>query len=199
MALNGFVVKHQFFLTSWYYPNEESNLRPLDSAPRCSNHWVTADFTVSEVYHEVHMTRVLHTVRISNVDSVMFVNRIREILSFDHRSAESESLRFDSSWVLNIFSLSHARDKTYHSNRSVKLKCWRLLLKTDGDGHSHFCSLNANQQIKILSKIFQDLYHFNCFMRGATKLYFELRYWNLKLETCPWGFHVTMVILNIKD
>ena len=112
MALNGFVVKHQFFLTSWYYPNEESNLRPLDSAPRCSNHWVTADFTVSEVYHEVHMTRVLHTVRISNVDSVMFVNRIREILSFDHRSVESESLRFDSSWVLNNFSLSHARDKT---------------------------------------------------------------------------------------
>ena len=48
-----------------------------------------------------------------------------------------------------------------------------------------FFSLNANQQIKNLSKIFQDLYHFNCFMRGATKLYFELRYWNLKLETCP--------------
>ena len=41
------------------------------------------DFTVSEVYHEVHMTRVLHTVRISNVDSVMFANRIREILSFE--------------------------------------------------------------------------------------------------------------------
>ena len=29
------------------------------------------------------MTRVLHTVRISNVDSVMFVNRLREIVSFE--------------------------------------------------------------------------------------------------------------------
>ena len=31
--------------------------------------------TVSEVYYEVHMTRVLHTARISNVDSVLFVDR----------------------------------------------------------------------------------------------------------------------------
>ena len=30
---------------------------------------------VSEVYYEVHMTCVLHTARISNVDSVMFVDR----------------------------------------------------------------------------------------------------------------------------
>ena len=33
------------------------------------------DSTVSEVYYEVHMTRVLHTARISNIDSVMFVDR----------------------------------------------------------------------------------------------------------------------------
>ena len=34
------------------------------------------DSTVSEVYYEVHMMiRVLHTARISNVDSVMFVDR----------------------------------------------------------------------------------------------------------------------------
>ena len=30
----------------------------------------------------------------------------------EHRSAECEDLRFDSSWGLRIFSLSHARDKT---------------------------------------------------------------------------------------
>ena len=30
----------------------------------------------------------------------------------EHRSAESEDIRFDSSWGLRIFSLSHARDKT---------------------------------------------------------------------------------------
>ena len=32
--------------------------------------------------------------------------------SLEHRSAESEGLRFDSSWGLRIFSLSYARDKT---------------------------------------------------------------------------------------
>ena len=30
----------------------------------------------------------------------------------EHRSAECEDLRFDFSWGLRIFSLSHARDKT---------------------------------------------------------------------------------------
>ena len=33
------------------------------------------DSMVSEVYYEVQMTYVLHTARISNVDSVMFVDR----------------------------------------------------------------------------------------------------------------------------
>ena len=33
------------------------------------------DFTVSEFNYEVHLTRVLHTARISNVDSVMFVEK----------------------------------------------------------------------------------------------------------------------------
>ena len=38
--------------------------------------------------------------------------RIRPSDSSEHRSAESEGLRFDSSWGLGIFfSLSHARDK----------------------------------------------------------------------------------------
>ena len=38
---------------------------------------------MSEVYYEVHMTRVLHTARISNFDSVIFVNTIREMVSFE--------------------------------------------------------------------------------------------------------------------
>ena len=64
------------------------------------------DSTVSEVYYEVHMMiHVLHTARISNVDSVMFVDR-------NKRDGKSEGLRFDSSWGLRFFSLSHARDKT---------------------------------------------------------------------------------------
>ena len=35
------------------------------------------DSMVSEIYYEV-----LHTVKISNVDNVMFVSRIREMISF---------------------------------------------------------------------------------------------------------------------
>ena len=38
---------------------------------------------VSEVYYEVHTTRVLHTARIGTVDSVIFVNTIREMVSFE--------------------------------------------------------------------------------------------------------------------
>ena len=55
-------------------PQKELNSRPSDSALRCD-----LPSTASEGYYEVHMTRVLHTARISNVDSVMFVNRIRKM------------------------------------------------------------------------------------------------------------------------
>ena len=41
------------------------------------------DFTVSEVYYEVYMTRVLYTARIRNFDSVMFLNRVREMVSIE--------------------------------------------------------------------------------------------------------------------
>ena len=34
------------------------------------------DSTVSEVYYEVHMARFLHTSRMNNVDSVIFVGQI---------------------------------------------------------------------------------------------------------------------------
>ena len=37
------------------------------------------DSMVREVYYEVHMTRVLHTTRISNVDSVMFVDSLSRV------------------------------------------------------------------------------------------------------------------------
>ena len=52
-------------------PHEESNLRPSDLRSDA----LPLSHTVSEVYYEVHMTRVLHTARISNVDSVMFLDR----------------------------------------------------------------------------------------------------------------------------
>ena len=53
-------------------PHEESNLRlriPRSGALPLSHR----DSTVSEVCYKVHMTRVLHTARISCVDSLMFV------------------------------------------------------------------------------------------------------------------------------
>ena len=53
--------------------NRTSDLRILRSDALPLSH---RDSTVSKVYYEVHMTRVLHTARISNVDSVMFVNRV---------------------------------------------------------------------------------------------------------------------------
>ena len=51
--------------------NQTSDLRISRSDALPLSH---TDSTVSEVYFEVHMTRVLHTARISNVDSVMFVD-----------------------------------------------------------------------------------------------------------------------------
>ena len=49
----------------------DSRIPRFDALPL--NH---RDFTVSEVYYEVHMTRVLHTARMNNVDGVMFVGQI---------------------------------------------------------------------------------------------------------------------------
>ena len=62
--------------------NRASDLRiPRSDAQLLSRR----DSTVSEVYYEVHMTRfLLHTARISNVDSVMFVDRNkREMVNFE--------------------------------------------------------------------------------------------------------------------
>ena len=57
------------------------------------------DSTVSEVYYEVHIRRVLHTARISSVDSVMFGNRIREMESFDlGKEKEKDIFRLFTNW-----------------------------------------------------------------------------------------------------
>ena len=63
-------------------PHEESNLRPSDL---CSDALPLShkDSLVSEVYYEVLITRVLHTARIRNVDSVMFLIEIVEMVSFE--------------------------------------------------------------------------------------------------------------------
>ena len=63
--------------------NRTSNLRiPRSDALPLSHRY----FKASAVYYEVHMTHVLHTARISNVDNVMFVNRIRSLIP--HRNSD---------------------------------------------------------------------------------------------------------------
>ena len=52
--------------------NQTSDLQILHSDALPLSH---RDSMVSEVYYKVHMTHVLHTARISNVDSIMFVDR----------------------------------------------------------------------------------------------------------------------------
>ena len=59
--------------------NQNSDLRIPRSDTQPLSH---RDSMMSEVYYEVHITRIVHTSRISNVDSVMFLNRIREMVSF---------------------------------------------------------------------------------------------------------------------
>ena len=46
----------------------------------------------------------------------------------EHRSVESEGLRFDSSWRLRIFSLSHARDKTKKTSFFISLPSSKLTI-----------------------------------------------------------------------
>ena len=94
----------------------EWNLRPSDSAKVRAPmlyHWATETL------------QWVHTARISNVDRVMFVNRNKR----ENRSAESEGLRFDSSWGLRIFSSSHTmiRRKTSFSRfLSILTRTWIL-------------------------------------------------------------------------
>ena len=58
-------------------PHKELNLRTSDfRIPRSVALPLShRDSTMIKVYYEVQMTRVRHTARISNVDSVMFVDR----------------------------------------------------------------------------------------------------------------------------
>ena len=51
--------------------HEESNLRPLDSALRCSTTEPQRLYGEQGLLQSSYMTRVLHSARISNVDSVI--------------------------------------------------------------------------------------------------------------------------------
>ena len=75
------IEKDVFFILSRAW-DKEKILRSMrnqtsDLQIPCSNALPLShrDSTVGEVYYKVHMTHVLHTTRISNVISVMFVDR----------------------------------------------------------------------------------------------------------------------------
>ena len=86
-------------------PYEESNLRHSDTTLQCS----TAELqrlNGERVYYKVLKIHVLHTARISNVGSVMFVNKIREMVSFELGKEIGKDVFFF------FFSLFHTREKT---------------------------------------------------------------------------------------
>ena len=66
------VLSREWYKKKFWVPmrNRTSDLR--DSELWC---FTTLPFAVSEVYYEVHMTHVLHTTSISNVNSIVFVDR----------------------------------------------------------------------------------------------------------------------------
>ena len=69
-------------------PHEESNLRPLDSAFLCSTtepQRLYGERGLLQSSHDMHP----NTARISNVDSIMFVIRLKEMVSFEF-SMETE-------------------------------------------------------------------------------------------------------------
>ena len=87
-------------------PHEESNLRPSDSAIQCST-TEPQRLCGDKVYYKVHMTHILHTAGISNVNSIIFVNRIRKMVSF-------------SSWGnQNFFSLPYPHDNIFLYTKST--------------------------------------------------------------------------------
>ena len=66
------------FVLSRAWDKEKNSESPWGIEPQ-----TFGDSTASDFYYEVHMTRVLHTAGISNVDSVMFVDRIIEMVNFE--------------------------------------------------------------------------------------------------------------------
>ena len=80
------ILRKIFFIVSWAKEkkkvwdtnrNQTSDIQfPCSDALPLSHR----DSMVSEVCYKVHMTCILHTARVSNVNGIMFVNKIRKTL-----------------------------------------------------------------------------------------------------------------------
>ena len=86
---------------------------------------------VSEVYCEAHMTRVLHTVRISNVDSVMFVDRyMREMVSFELGKEIKKGVFFVMSRVWYREKILSPHEESNHRPSDTALRCSTKAIET---------------------------------------------------------------------
>ena len=92
---------------------------------------------VSEVYYEVHMTRVLHTARISNVDSVKFIDRLREMVSFVlGKEIEKDAFRlvtsvgqrknFESLWLIEPQTFGFRGPRSWQDEKHFPLFLYRV-------------------------------------------------------------------------
>ena len=99
------------------------------------------DSKVSEVYYEVHMTRVLHTARISNVDSVMFINRVRDgsfCPMLVTRRKTSFSICLPSKKLKNYFKFQNKRCSCPHANL-LGYYNWQLFWKQLPESQELLC------------------------------------------------------------
>ena len=109
--------------------NQTSDLQILQSnAPKLSQQ----DSVVSKAYLE-DMTHILHTARISNVHSIMFVNRLTEMVSFEL----SEEIEKDV--LCLVMSVGQRKNKTYHISYSMLID----LIPRD------FVKLKRHRKIKV--------------------------------------------------
>ena len=109
--------------------NQISDLQILQSnAPTLSQQ----DSVVSKAYLE-DMTHILHTARISNVHSIMFVNRLTEMVSFEL----SEEMEKDV--LCLVMSVGQRKNKTYHISYSMLIN----LIPRD------FVKLKRHRKIKV--------------------------------------------------
>ena len=108
--------------------NQTSDLRIPHSDDLPLSH---RDSVVSEVYYEVHMTRVLHTVRISNVDSVMFVDRyMREMVSFELGKEIKKGVFFVMSRVWYREKILSPHEESNHRPSDTALRCSTKAIET---------------------------------------------------------------------
>ena len=108
------------------------------------------DSAVSEVYYEVHMTHVLHTTRISNVNSIMFVDRNKRDGKFWAK------LRNREKWCFFILSWGWDKEKFWVLMKNQTSHLWIL----------HSDALPLSYRDSTESKVYYEV-HGTCVLHAA--------------------------------